>query len=340
MTRRQKLTLTGVIAAVLIAAAIALKMVRTGSLNTLLLEPVSFTAAVVRNDSDPAKQAPVPNVTVIATGGQTPVVAKSDSSGLVRLTLQQGVYGDHLITLKFQHSDYQPFEMTLKTPNDELFVVRMLPLPIAPSKTPAAKLPAKMVHIKKDDVRVRYTFKDQAMTNVGTLAKQFDVMNKGNVPCDKHPPCSPDGKWKATLNSLSLDADQGNVFRNVRVSCIAGPCPFTKIDTDDLSLPTRKLKVNVLSWSDTTSFLIEADVTRTKPTSSVRYLYPYIIDRSMDFTLPHGSEGLSIEASVDGQPIVFPLGPDLILTWATCSIETEPSGDNIYRCQLKPGYEF
>jgi hypothetical protein len=65
-----------------------------------------------------------------------------------------------------------------------------------------------------------------------------------------------------------------------------------------------------------------------------------MVGQTMNFALPPGSEGPSIEADLDGQYIVFPMGPDLILSWATCTMEVSKDGNKIYRCQLKPGYQF
>ncbi len=81
------------------------------------------------------------------------------------------------------------------------------------------------------DIRVRYTINSRSETNVGSAVRTFQVVNKGNVPCDHHSPCSPDGKWKATSATVSLDAGADNTFGNITASCIAGPCPFTRIDS-------------------------------------------------------------------------------------------------------------
>jgi hypothetical protein len=60
----------------------------------------------------------------------------------------------------------------------------------------------------------------------------------------------------------------------------------------------------------------------------------------MNFTLPPGSEGPSVEADLGGSEIVFPLGPELRLSWATCT--ATPAADRTvqFRCELKDGYEF
>src|SRR5947199_9229187 len=116
---------------------------------------------------------------------------------------------------------------------------------------PAARLvraqreqpPAKLTAIK--DVRVRYSFKSESTISVSAVAKEFMAPNKGNIPCRNLNPCSPDGKWKATLTILPIDTDPGNEFRNVLVSCIAVPCHFLRIDPTAIENDATKLKI---SW--------------------------------------------------------------------------------------------
>ena len=250
--------------------------------------------------------------------------------------MRPGLRSTDQITLTFEHAEYKPTEITW-TPEDRLYIVRMEPVAPEPGERPSAgtgnPLPLR-------DVRVRYIMKNQTTMTVGSLAKQFDVVNKGNVPCVGHRPCSPDGKWKAAAGSLSLDAEDGNQFRNVRITCIAGPCPFTANQSGDLTNPSRMLSVSVLNWSDTATFLVEAEVTRTAVTDTVRRSYPTIIGQTMTFALPAAAEGTTVEANLNGEEIVFPLGPRLILSWATCSVETAPGQNKTYRCELKSGYQF
>ncbi len=228
--------------------------------------------------------------------------------------------------------------MTPSHPGDQLYVIQMEPVETpVPPKTEHVQAPAKVTIIK--DIRVRYSFKDESTISVGAIAKEFMAPNKGNIPCRNLQPCSPDGKWKATLTILPIDADPGNEFRNVRVSCIAGPCHFLKVDPPAIQHAT-KLKISVLNWSDTSAFLVEADVVRTMVTNIVRQSYPFTLGNTMNFALPPTSEAVSIEASLDGKPIVFPLGPTLSLSWADCNVDTSRGGDETYRCQLKPGYQF
>ena len=142
------------------------------------------------------------------------------------------------------------------------------------------------------------------------------------------------------MGSISLDAGAGSTFRNARVTCIAGPCPFSRIDSDHYSGGGRAIGATVRDWSDTVTYLIEAEVTHTASGQVVRHSYPMIFDRTMDFSLPPGGEGPSLEAEVNGEEIVFPLGPSLRLSWAKCRVETGPDRIKRYRCELKPQYRF
>ncbi len=60
----------------------------------------------------------------------------------------------------------------------------------------------------------------------------------------------------------------------------------------------------------------------------------------MNFTLPATAEGPSIEAELDGNAIVFPLGRSLNLSWANCRMETGTDRSKRYVCELKPQYQF
>jgi hypothetical protein len=148
--------------------------------------------------------------------------------------------------------------------------------------------------------------------------------------------------WKASSASVSLDAGADNTFGNIRASCIAGPCPFTRIDSSGFVQGGRNITVSALNWSDTATFLMEAEVYHAAISSDVRELYPVIFGRTLNFTLPPTQEGVSLEADISGSPMVFPLGPDLSLSWATCTVRTgaEEEKTTVYRCELKPGYRF
>jgi hypothetical protein len=242
--------------------------------------------------------------------------------------------------VSFRHPSYKPLDLNVQTGRletpDELYVAAMIPIPprtVAPPNRPEAVV---------SNIRVRYTLNSRTETNVGSAVKTFEVVNAGNVPCNHQAPCSPDGRWKASSVSASLDAGADNTFSNIRASCIAGPCPFTRIDSSGFIHGGRNISVSALDWSDTTTFLMEAEVNHTAISSNVRQLYPVIFGRTLKFTLPPTQEGVSLEAEIDGSPMVFPLGPALDLSWATCTVRTDTEKEKtaVYGCELKPRYRF
>jgi hypothetical protein len=294
---------------------------------------VMLSGVVLRQDADPRKQLPIAEVKITATEGQRSADAASDTAGLFHLKLENGGWRNQPVSLKFRHPGYQPTEIRL-TLNGELYIVRMTPVP-APAAAPGGAPP---IAIK--DVRVRYSEKTTSAVDVGSAAKTFTVPNSGNIPCESKAPCSPDGKWKASVGGVTMDAGVGQEFKNARVSCIAGPCPFTEIETGAVPRPGRTITVTVRNWSDTVTFLVEAEVTRSTPSDAVRQAYPAVYGREMSFTLPSTAEGPSIEADLGGAEIVFPLGPALQLSWAECTVQIGGDQTKLYRCELKPGYEF
>jgi hypothetical protein len=178
------------------------------------------------------------------------------------------------------------------------------------------------------------------MVNIGSAVKTFSVTNTGNVSCKEGHPCSPDGKWAAAVGSTTLDAGLGNEFRNGRASCIGGPCPFTKIQDTNFDSARRTLRASALNWSDTATFLVEAEVYRPVANDVIRESYPVIFGESLTFSLPAAAEGVSIQAELDKAMIVFPLGPSLILSWANCQMLVNKDQTRVYRCGLKAGYRF
>ena len=294
---------------------------------------MSLAGAVIIADSDPRKQLPVPNTEITAKAGDTTVTGKSDSSGFFRLNWPTRVWRDEQITLAFRHPDYQPLVLRRRL-SDGLFIARMIPsgsVRIVESDCPEVTLA---------DIRIRYAVKATNTINIGSTAKTFEVVNTGNVPCDVRSPCSPDGKWKAAIDTISLDAGDGQEFHNVRVSCIAGPCPFAKVESNGFSRGGRKIGVSVRAWSDTVTFLVEAEAARTMVTDTIRQAYPAIFGRGMTFTLPPTGQGPGIEAEENQLDVVFPLGPDLSLSWASCSVQVAANRTKLYSCELKPGYRF
>lgn len=301
---------------------------------------ISIQGAVIRKDADPRKELPVGNATVTATDGLMTVRAQSDASGYFSLKFRENVWPGQTVTLSFRSPDYEAYDLTLRpgirSTTQKLYIAALTP--VGPEPPPRANRKLSVV----SNIRIRYTVNSQGDTNIGSAVRTFQVVNQGNVPCNRQAPCSPDGLWKAATGSVTMDAGPDHEYRDVRASCIAGPCPFTRIDSAGYSQGGRTITVTALDWSDTATFLLEAEVFRTAINSNVRESFPVIFGQTLNFTLPPTAEGVSIEAELDGTSMVFPLGPDLYLSWATCSARTNREGERstVYRCELKPGNRF
>lgn len=297
-------------------------------------KPIVLKGAVVRFSDDAIQQSPITDVVVSADDDLAPSEAKSDFSGYFTLTLRPGVKLGEPVTLHFQHPDYIPFSMSGSV-GDQLFVAQLKPVPV---KVQAA--PENHPTVTVSNVVVRYSTETSNSANIGSAVKIFQISNTGNVPCDHARICSPDGKWKAATGDAQLDAGAGSEFRDARVSCIAGPCPFTKIDSDGFSAGGRRISVAIRDWSDPTTFVMQAEVFRVQVYDLVRQYYPTIIGRTLNFSLPAGASGLTIEAEVNGMQIDFALGPKPILSWADCNVSESRDHVANYRCELKPWCRF
>jgi len=328
--RRKIATIATGLAAFAVILIIVFMVVRS---HRIKRRPNTIQGAIVKHNIDSKRESPIENVEISAENGLAAQEAKSDFSGFFRLTLLPQVEPGQSVVLNFRHPDYLPVKLQASV-GDNLFVVEMAPV----HGEVEAELNEKEIMVT--NVLVRYSIASTSLENVGSGVKTFQVTNQGNVPCKGQKPCSPDGKWKAAIGSASLDSGDGNLFQNARVSCIAGPCPFTKIDSDGFSKPARTISVSVSDWSDTTTFLLQAEVFRSVDNNIVRVSYPVIFGRSLNFTLPAGAEGTSLEAEMDGSQIIFPLAPDPVLSWADCSVRVEKKQTKDYRCELKPGYSF
>ncbi len=324
-----------------VAAVVLVLLLRAHRLRSISeRQSIPIEGAVIQRDADANKELPIAGVVITASDGVKSATTQSDASGYFKLVLRKGVLSERPVTVSFRHPSYEPLDLTvqtgrLETPK-ELYIAAMVPIP---PKTATRSSRAETV---VSNIRVRYTTNSRTETNVGSAVKTFQVVNKGDVPCNHQSPCSPDGKWKASSATVSLDAGADNSFGNIRASCIAGPCPFTRIDSRAFVQGGRNITVSALNWSDTTTFLMEAEVYHTAISSDVRELYPVIFGQTLNFTLPPTQEGVSLEADISGSPMVFPLGPDLSLSWATCTVRTgaEEEKTTVYRCELKPGYRF
>ena len=297
--------------------------------------PLSLKGAILQQDSDPRKQSPITDVQVSVANGLAMGTVSSDFSGFFRLGLRRGVKRGQPITLRFRQPDYQPVDLP-DVVSDKLYVVHMVPLhPDIEAETGKADMV-----VKQQSVFVRYSIETTADVNVGAGVTTFQVVNKANVPCDQQKQCSPDDRWKAAIGSASLDAGQGNIFEDARVTCIAGPCPFYKIESDNFSQGGRKISVSILGWSDTTTFLFQAEVFHQQINNIVRESYPVVFGRAMNFSLPGAAEGTTLEAEINGTNIIFPLAPSPTLSWAVCNVRVGKDQSKSYRCELKAGYRF
>ena len=327
MSRERKVVIWAIVVAALGGTILALLRIHRHRGSTFL------KGAVIRQNPDPQKELPIADVQIKAVTTLSEGECKSDTTGFFSLTLRPGIVPWDSATLQFRHPEYLPLDVNVPA-EEKLYVVRMMPILTQNRTQPST--PEKLVA----NVSARYSIKATTAANIGNAVKTFQVINMGNIPCNGGQPCSPDGKWKATIGSAFLDAGEGNEFRNARVSCIAGPCPFTKIEFDGFSRGGRTITASARNWSDTTTFLLEAEVVRPMVTDYVRRSYPVIFDGALNFTLPAEAEGVCIQAEVNGESIVFPLGPNLFLSWADCNARVSDNQTKVYRCELKPGYRF
>jgi hypothetical protein len=293
---------------------------------------ITLVGAVIQQATDPRGESPIAGAEISADGLAVRMT-RSNFSGLFKLALRPGVERGQAITLLFRHPGYAPLDMPTFV-GDQLYIARMVPI------HPESKASAVRGSVLVSDVRVRYSVQSTTADTVGTAAKTFQVVNTANVPCGHDSLCSPDGKWKAAMGSASLDAGKGNIFAHPRVSCIAGPCPFTSIDFEGLAQGGRVAKVTARAWSDTATFLLQAEVVHPEVGDAVQESYPVIFGREMNFSLPAAAEGPSLEATLNGVQIIFPLPPNPDLSWADCRVRLEEGRTKLYRCELKPGYQF
>jgi hypothetical protein len=333
MLRGRKAVLWSIVASLASSAAVFLGL---SFFRLYQRRPLVLRGAIIKQDDNPIKQSPIMDVEISEANGLATASAKSNFMGYFSLPLLRGVGQNESVTLRFLHPDYVPVDLT-ELVSDKLTIVHLVPIHDDPE---AANVPLDRPPIPVANVRIRYSTETTTRENIGTGVKTFQIQNVGNNPCQNSSPCSPDGKWKAAVSSASLDAGEGSFFQNARVSCIAGPCPFTKIDDDGFSQGGREIKVTVRNWSDTTTFLLEAEVFRPQISDVVRMTYPIILGTSLNFTLPPTAEGPSVEAELNGENIIFPLGPIPVLSWADCNVSMARDKAKFYRCELNPGYRF
>jgi hypothetical protein len=319
------------------SAVLVFGLMTVGVVIALRINPLSqtiVTGVVIIDDADPRKQMPIPNAYVTGRIGNSIGSASSDATGFFRLTIPPALHLERGINLSFQSPGYQALAVSAAT-TDQIFIARLKPR--VRSKEEA--IHAGPLHTIAN-VRIRYTVPTESFLDVPTEVQTFEVINTANVPCRSSPPCSPNGQWKAATGGVTLDAGEHNHFNNIRTSCIAGPCPFTRIENEEPQQGGQIVKISALNWADTATFLVEADVVHSQVSDMVRQSFPVIFGQGLSFTLPPRAAGPSIEAELDGQDMFFPLGPALLLSWGTCTLTTNPDHSALYSCELKPDYRF
>jgi hypothetical protein len=340
MSRKKAVVWTSVAAGVTIGAAAWL------SLRHWRPHWSTIQGAVIRRDADPRKEAPIAGVLITASHGTATLTTLSGADGFFQIAFPGTVLPGQSVDITFQRRDYQTLEdrvpIRFRSSLRHLIIASMIPVPsvesVAANESVAPKQPLTTVQ----NIKVRYSVNSRSDDNIGSAVRTFQVVNRGDVPCHRQNPCSPDGFWKASTASVTLDAGAGNEFRDVRASCIAGPCPFTRIDTRGFANGDRTMTIAATDWSDTATFLMQAEVFHTEIVSEVRESYPVVFGTTLNFTVPATAEGVSLEAELNGVPIVFPLGPDLYLNWASCAVRTGSQAEKspVYQCGLKPGFRF
>ncbi len=334
MTRKKTIVWIVVTAGVAVAAAVWL------SLRHWRPRWSTIQGAVIRRDADPHKESPIAGVLVTASHGNASLTTLSGADGFFQITFPGTVLPGQTLDITFQHRGYQNLEIRnpirFRSSLRQLVVAAMVPVPTAESNAPTGPLTV------VTNIKVRYSVNSRSDDNIGSAVQTFQVVNRGNIPCRRHNPCSPGGYWKASTGSVTLDAGAGNEFRDVRASCIAGPCPFTRIDSRGFANGDRTITVSATDWSDTATFLVQAEVFHTDNISEVRESYPVRFGAALNFTVPPTAEGVSLEAELNGVPIVFPLGPNVYLNWTACAQRSESKTEKsqVYQCELKPGFRF
>ena len=144
-----------------------------GALATVLLgihrrQRVTLQGAVIRQDSDPQKRQPIPDVQITATAGLTVGQVKSDASGFFSLKLPKG-FRRQPVTFEFQHPDYQPLILH-ESGGEELYIAHMIPLAHGADLEPDESGGPKIV---VSNVRVRYSTKTTAEADVGRFRRML-----------------------------------------------------------------------------------------------------------------------------------------------------------------------
>ncbi len=192
----------------------------------------------------------IQGVRVTSSNGLASGPALTGSDGLFSLQLKPEAKNGIAIELNFNHEDYQEKDIPEVFAAGTPYVFYLWPKNYTYLTPP----------IPRRSILNFFAVAEAAPPLESTT---FQVQNRGSVRCNGRPPCSPDGKWKAAVVTASLDARQGRVFLagHTHADCIAGPCPWTKIDTDGFSKGGQRISVSVRNWSDTVTYRLWGEMT-------------------------------------------------------------------------------
>ena len=141
---------------------------------------------------------------VTATDGLMTVRTQSDASGYFNLKFRENVWPGQTVTLSFRQPRLRGLRRDvhpgIRSTTQKLYVAELAPT------APTLRQNQPKKHPIVSNIRIRYTVNSQGDTNIGSAVQTFQVVNQGNVPCNRQAPCSPDGLWKATTGSVTMDA--------------------------------------------------------------------------------------------------------------------------------------
>lgn len=105
----------------------------------------------------------------------------------------------------------------------------------------------------------------RTVEGTGTSQDQFGATCRAGVS-----PCSPDGKWRAFLNTLTVGtAAAGEELRNWGVECYGYGCGWTQQQSVALSDDRRVVTAKLLSWGSVVTWRLTAQV-YTRPPGTLR----------------------------------------------------------------------
>ena len=206
-------------------------------------QPNVLQGVVLIDDANPAKRHLIQGVRVASIDGLANGSALTGSDGVFKLQLKPEAKNGIAIQLNLSHQDFQERDILEVFGEGTPYVFYLWPKNYTYLAPPS---PRRSI--------LNFFAVVEAAPPVGS--RIFQVQNRGSVRCNGQPPCSPDGKWKAAVTTVSLDANAGRVFMAGRThaDCIAGPCPWTKIEMDGFSRGGRTISVSIRNWSDTVTY--------------------------------------------------------------------------------------